>query len=162
MPQTEGHNISPGISWNVVTHVHKERTNDWYWALGLVAVVGAGISLWVGDLLFAIIILIGAGSLGTLAARGPREHGVRIDNKGIAIDGTLYTYSSLKSFWVDKTNPDAPRLYLMTHGIMAPHITLPLDNLGQADQVRSYLRPKIEEVEQEPHFGEHILELIGL
>ena len=63
MPQTEGHNISPGISWNVITHVHKERTNDWYWALGLVSVVGAGISLWVGDLLFAIIILVGAASL---------------------------------------------------------------------------------------------------
>ena len=50
----------------------------------------------------------------------------------------------------------------MTHGIIAPHITLPLENIGQADQVRSFLRNKVEEVEQEPHFGEHFLELIGL
>ena len=50
----------------------------------------------------------------------------------------------------------------MTQGIVAPHITLPLENVAQADQVRSYLRPKLEEVEQEPHFGEHFLELIGL
>ncbi|HUD02785.1 MAG TPA: hypothetical protein VMR46_02050 [Candidatus Paceibacterota bacterium] len=157
MPQTEGHSIS----WDVVTHVHKERTNDWYWALGLVAFAGAALSLWLGDILFSIIIILGAGSLGVLAARGPREHGVHISDKGIAIDGTLYNYRSIKSFWVDK-NPERPRLYLMTQGIVAPHITLPLENVAQADQVRSYLRPKLEEVEQEPHFGEHFLELIGL
>ncbi len=157
MPQTDGHTIS----WDVITHVHKERTADWYWALGLIALVGAGISIWVGNLLFALIIIISAGSLGTLAARGPREHSVHIDQKGISIDGTLYAFRALKSFWVDK-NPDAPRLYLMTHGIMAPHITLPLGDVAQADQVRSYLRSQVTEEEQEPHFGEHILELIGL
>ena len=149
------------ISWDVITHVHKERTVDWYWALGLVALVGAGVSIWVGNLLFALIIVISAGSLGVLAARGPREHRVHIDNHGIAIDGTLYAYRSIKSFWVDK-NPRLPRLYLMTHGIMAPHITLPLDSVGQAEQVRSSMRGKVAEVEQEPHFGEHILEIIGL
>lgn len=157
MPQADGHSIS----WDVVTHVHKERTADWYWALGLVALVAAGLSIWLANILFAIIIVVSAFSLGMLAARGPREHSVHIDNKGIAIDGTLYAYRSLKSFWVDR-HPEDPRLYLMTHGIMAPHITLPLDNAAQAEQVHSYLRTKVEEVEQEPHFGEHILELIGL
>ncbi|HEY5383073.1 MAG TPA: hypothetical protein VIJ88_00765 [Candidatus Paceibacterota bacterium] len=157
MPQTDGNTIS----WDVITHVHKERAADWYWALGLVALVGAGISIFVGNLLFALIIIVGAGSLGTLAARGPREHSVHISDKGVVIDGTLYAFRSLKSFWVDK-NPDNPRLYLMTHGIMAPHITLPLDSVAQADQVRSYLRSKVAEEEQEPHFGEHLLELFGL
>lgn len=157
MPQTDSHSIS----WDVVTHVHKERTTDWYWALGLVALVAAGLSLWLGNFLFAVIIVMAAGSLGMLAARGPREHSVHISQQGVSIDGTLYAYRSIQSFWVDK-HPEYPRLYLMTRGLMAPHITLPLDNTSQADQVRSYLKPHIEEVEQEPHFGEHILELIGL
>ena len=157
MPQSDAHSIS----WDVITHVHKERTADWYWALGLVAIVGAAASVWLGNILFAIIILVAAGSLATLAARGPREHSVHIDNKGITIDGTLFAYRSLKSFWVD-THPEQPRLYLMTRGLMAPHITLPLDSVSQGEQIRSYLRPKVEEVEQEPHVGEHILELIGL
>ena len=77
MPQTEGHSIS----WDVVTHVHKERTNDWYWALGLVPLWVPALSLWVGDILFSIIIILGAGSLGMLAARGPREHGVHISEQ---------------------------------------------------------------------------------
>lgn len=164
MPQADGHTPSsntPAFSWDVITHVHKERSVDWYWALGLVAIVAAAVSLWLGNVLFAVIILVSALSLGMLAARGPREHSVHIDTKGISIDGTLYPYRSLKSFWIDK-HPEYPRLYLMTGGLMAPHITLPLDNDAQAEQIRSYLRSKVEEVEQEPHFGEHILELIGL
>ena len=161
MPQSDAHSTPHSISWDVVTHVHKERTADWYWALGLVAVVAAGVSIWLANILFAIIILVAAGSLGVLAARGPREHNVHISEKGISIDGTLYAYRALKSFWVDK-NPEYPRLYLLTHGIMAPHIMLPLDSTVQGEQIRSYLRPRLEEVEQEPHFGEHILELIGL
>ena len=169
MPQADGYRSSRGteaaptpvFSWDVITHVHKERTADWYWALGLIAVVAAGISMWLGNLLFAIIILVSAGSLGMLAARGPREHSVHVSERGISIDGTVYAYTSLKSFWVDN-HPEQPRLYLMTYGVMAPHITLPLDDQTQGEQVRSYLVSRVEEVEQEPHFGEHILELIGL
>ncbi len=157
MQDPDGHSIS----LDVITHVHKERTADWYWALGLVALVAAGISIWLGNILFAIIIVISAFSLGMLAARGPREHSVHISDKGVSIDGTLYAYRSIKSFWIDR-HPEYPRLYLMTHGIMAPHITLPLESESQGEQIHSYLKTKIEEVEQEPHFGEHILELIGL
>jgi hypothetical protein len=60
--------------WSVITHEHRERTTDWYWALGLVAIAGAVASVFFGNTLLAIIILLGAGSIGFLAIRGPREH----------------------------------------------------------------------------------------
>ena len=141
--------------------MHKEHSVDWYWGLGVIATLGALVSVWVGNPLFAIIIIISAASLGMLVARGPREHQVHIDNRGVAIDGTLYPFRSLQSFWVDD-NPDNPRLYLMTTGIFAPHITLPLDNASQAGQVHSVLRRVVAEVEQAPHFGEHVANLLGL
>lgn len=157
MPEAHGQTIA----WTVITHVHKDRTTDWYWGLGVIAVAGAALSVWLGNILFALIILVGAGSIGALLARGPREHGVRIDNRGIAIDGTLYPFKSLKSFWVDR-HPDAPRLYLMTQGIMTPHIMLPLESVAQADQIHSVLKRVVDEKEQQPHFGEHLAELFGL
>jgi hypothetical protein len=157
MPEAQGQTIA----WTVITHVHKERTTDWYWGLGVIAIVGAALSIWLGNILFALIIIVGAGSIGALLARGPREHGVRIDNRGIAIDGTLYPFKSLKSFWVDR-HPDDPRLYLMTQGIMTPHIMLPLEGVAQADQIHSVLKRVVEEKEQQPHFGEHLAELFGL
>jgi hypothetical protein len=149
------------IAWEVLTHVHRERTNDWYWALGLIAVVAAGLSVWLGNLLFGILILLCAGSIAALAMRGPREHSVEIDPRGVSVDGTLYPYRTLKSFWVD-ANPDYPRLYLTTGGIIMPHMALPLDDASHAEVVRAYLYPRLEEVEQEPHLGEHVAHLLGL
>ncbi|MDE1924895.1 MAG: hypothetical protein KGH79_01800 [Patescibacteria group bacterium] len=157
MPEAQGQTIS----WDVITHMHKERTADWYWGLGVITFVAAAISIWLGNLLFALILVIGAGSIGALLARGPREHGVRIDSRGVAIDGTLYPFKSLKSFWVDR-HPEDPRLYLMTSGIMSPHVTLPLESIAQAGQVHSMLKRVVEEKEQEPHFGEYLAELFGL
>ncbi len=149
------------IAWNVLTHVHRERTNDWYWALGLIAVVAAGLSIWLGNLLFGILILLCAGSIGALAMRGPREHSVEIDSRGISIDGTLYPYRTLKSFWVD-ANPEYPRLYLTTGGILNPQMALPLDDEYHAQVVHAYLVDRLSVDEQEPHLGEHVVYLLGL
>lgn len=149
------------IAWEVLTHVHRERTNDWYWALGLTAVVAAALSIWLGNLLFGILILLCAGSIGALAMRGPREHMVEIDSRGISVDGTLYPYQTIKSFWVD-ANPEYPRLFLTTGGVIMPHMALPLDDADHAHTVHDYLAPRLEEVEQEPHLGEHIAHMLGL
>jgi hypothetical protein len=154
-------NREQAISWTVITHVHKEHSVDWYWSVGIIAVVAAGVSIWLGNLLFAIVILVGIGSLGALFMRGPREHSVRIDSRGVSVDGTLYPFRAIESFWVER-NLDYPRLYLTTRGIVSPHMMLPLDNAAQAEQVRSYLKRVVEEKEQDPHFGEHLAEMFGL
>ena len=60
-----------GISWSVDTHEHRDHSTDWYWGLGLLAIAGAGLALFFGNLLFAVIIVMAAGSIGVLALRGP-------------------------------------------------------------------------------------------
>ncbi len=155
--------------FTVETHEHRERSADWYWALGLGALLGAGISIFFGNVLLAIILVIGAASIGFLAARGPREHQVRIDSRGIAVDGTLYPYRTLQSFWIDDGGEwehlpagREPRLYITTGSFLAPRFTIPLQSPAQAGQVRAYLRTRAHEEEQHPHFGEQVAELLGL
>ena len=156
------------ITWDVHSHEHQERSTDWFWGLGLAAAAGAALSIFLGNVLLAIILILGAGSIGVLALRGPREHAVRIDSRGISIDGTLYRHASLRSFWVDEERENMPdhkkhaHLYIATNGIVAPHFTLPLEGAAHADQVRAYLRRYVKEEEQGPHFSEHLAELLGL
>jgi hypothetical protein len=152
------------ISWQVETHVHKDRSVDWYWGLGLGAVVAAAISLLLGNLLFALILLLGAGSIATLVARGPREHWVRVDSRGVSLDGTLYRYTSVQSFWIEHADgaQREPRLLLSTNGIFSPQIVVPLGNSTRAANVRTMLKRFATEEEQEPHLGEHLAELFGL
>lgn len=149
------------ISWSVVTHTHKERSADWYWAFGLFTLGGIALSIFFTNYMLAIILVLGMGSIGILAARGPREHNVRIDKRGIAIDGTLYIYRTIQSFWVEEET-DEPRLFITTSGLLSPHITIPLDHPEHADEVRAYLREILTEEEQRPHFGEHLAEMFGL
>lgn len=149
------------ITWHVTTHEHKERTTDWYWALGLLTLVGVAVSIYFSNVLLAIILGVGGTFIGVLVIRGPREHTVKIDKRGIAMDGTLYPYSAIHSFWVEE-DADTPRLFLLTSSLLAPHITIPLDDVSHGAQVRTFLKKRLEEVEQQPRFGEHVAELLGL
>ncbi len=149
------------ISWEVTTHVHRERSNDWYWGLGIITVVGAIVSIVLGNVLFAIVLVLGLGSVGVLMARGPRQHSVHIDARGISIDGTLHPFRSIQTFWVEQ-HTEQPRLLLTMHSIIAPHIALPLPGKAEGGQIRSFLKRVVEEEEQEPHLGEHLAEMFGL
>lgn len=157
-----------GITWHVLTHEHRDRSADWYWALGIFAIGGAAASIYFGNILLAIILVVGAGSIGVLAVRGPREHMVRVDKRGVTLDGTLYPYKSIQSFWVaiEENVPEdvQPRaqLFLTTNGFLHPYITIPLDDMEHAKGVRELLSQYSEEEEQYPHFGEQLAELFGL
>jgi hypothetical protein len=156
-----------GIAWIVHTHEHQERSVDWYWTLGGLAVAGAVLSIIFGNVLLAAILLIGAGSIGTLAARGPRTHWVKIDVRGITMDGTLYPYASLHSFWVESSDAEGTEgepgnLLVTTRSILHPQLVIPLVEHSRAGAVRSYLKRRMEEEEQHPHLGEVVAQLIGL
>jgi hypothetical protein len=151
------------ISWHVLTHEHREHSTDWYWGLGLGAVAAAGISLFFGNMLFALIIVIGMGSIAVLAARGPREHGVRIDSRGISLDGTLYRFSSIQSFWIQPEDASREaRMLVTTNGVFSPQLVIPLGHMTRAQNVRAFMRRYAQEVEQEAHLGEHLAEIFGL
>jgi hypothetical protein len=159
------------LVWHVSTHEHRDHTADWYWGLALASLAGIIVSIWLGNFLLAVIIALAALSIVTLSMRGPREHQVRIDGRGVTIDGTLYRYSNIQSFWVavDEPLPERshelqPRiwLYITTSGYLHPHITIPIESMHQGHEVRDRLLKFVDEEEQHPHFGEHLAELLGL
>lgn len=157
------------ISWQVVTHNHRTHSSDWYWSVGLATLAGIALSVYFANYMLAVILLVGIGSIAILSVRGPRTHSVKLDARGISIDGSLHPYRSVQSFWVmiEGEHDDQPAdaeafLLLTTEGILSPHITIPLDDASHAQSVRTYLRQFVEEEEQWPHMGERLAELIGL
>lgn len=151
------------IVWHVLTHEHKEHSADWYWAVGLLTLLGAVLSVYFGNILLALILIIGAGSIVVLKIRGPREHQVTVDARGTTLDGTLYPWKNIHSFWVNKDESRGDLcVYLTTHSWIMPRITVPLDNMAHAEQVEAYMKRFAPEEEQWPHFGEHLAELLGL
>ena len=157
------------FEWEGVEYEHRERGADWYWALGLLAVVGIGVSIYFSNILLAIILALGFGSIIFLSIRGPREHDVALTPRGIDIDGTLYRYPAVRSFWVaiedipdDAEYEPRVRLFLSIPSLLHPRFMLPLADVDHAEEVRDYLLNYLEEAEQEPHFAEHVAEILGI
>ncbi len=150
----------PAISWSVLTHEHTERSADWYWTLGVLAVAGAIAAVFFSNILLACILIIGAGSIGFLAARGPREHMVRIDERGISVDGTLYPYGSIHSFSIAE-EPHKPELILTVKSFLTPRILLSLEGTSP-ETIRSRLEQYIEETEAEARLSDSLAEIFGL
>lgn len=154
-----------GIAWIVHTHEHKDRSTDWYWTLGLVAVVGAALAMYFKNPLLAGIILIAAGSLGTLVARGPRTHWVRVTSRGVVMDGTLYPWESVHSFYIEPFNAEAGqsgRLLVTMKSYLTPQLVLNTEEPSRAAALRTFMKKYAQEEEQEPHLGEHLAEIFGL
>jgi hypothetical protein len=148
------------LSWEAPAHEHTERSNDWYWALGVLAVAGAVISLLLGNPLFSVIIALAALSLGMLAARGPRSYQIELDPRGITVDDSLYLFRSLESFWIDTETRDTPHLILTSRAVLVPQLVLPLAGVDPHD-VRDILIRYIEEKEQYESPFTRVAELFG-
>ncbi len=150
-----------GIQWSVDTHEHHERSIDWYWGLGLGSLAAAALAVFLGNVLLAVIIFLASGSLGVLVYRGPREHTVGVNPRGVSMDGTLYRWSGIDSFWIEQDKRD-PHLLITTQGILHPQLVIPLNDPNRRESVRAYLRRYIKEEEQHPHMGHHVAQMLGL
>lgn len=148
------------IGWRAPTHEKGDRSTDWYWALGIIGVCGALAAVLLGNVLFAVIIGVGALSLGVLVAREPREHDVRIEVQGITVDGDFYPWESLRSFWV-APGRNATRLFVTTGGIVHPHLVLAIHEPADPQDVYDYLSIFLPE-EESHSLGTLAAELLGL
>ncbi len=147
------------------THEHKDHSTDWYWGLGIGALAGAGISIFLGNILLAFIIVLAAGSIGTLALRGPRTHWVRVDTRGVSMDGTLYRWDAIHSFWLepfDTEHHQHGRLLITTASYVSPQLVIPTEEPSRASALRTFMKKYATEEEQHPHLGEHVAEIFGL
>ena len=147
------------LQWIAPAHLKTHRTTDWYWALGIIAIFGTVACVIWGNILFAIIIALGAIMIIVMAIREPRELEIEITPDGIHIDHDFYPYPSIYSFWVADYAAQ-PKLFLSTTGLIHPHITIPLTPDAQSHHVRSYLEQYLPE-ESGHSLGSFLAEFLG-
>ena len=59
------------LQWSVVEYEEKERSADWFWALGIIIVAGSIAAIIFGDFFFAILLVVGGACLAMFAVRKP-------------------------------------------------------------------------------------------
>lgn len=147
------------LRWSAYEHEHIERGSDWYWALGVIAVSAALTAVLFSNVLFAILILVAAGTIGLTASRPPELHEFELSDKGIRIGNDFHPYDSIISFWVDE-ELESPLLLVDTTTFMSPNLIIPIGDMTP-ESVRSYLRPYAAETPMKEPLSHKILEFFG-
>ncbi|HEY0010992.1 MAG TPA: hypothetical protein VGB97_03755 [Candidatus Paceibacterota bacterium] len=120
---------TPLYEWTGEQYSFEERGTDWYWALGIVSIAIAVTSVLFGNILLALVILTGTGTIALQAAKQPRLHHFAVYDDGIAIDDNLYQFEDMRDFsvleFIDTNQP--PALSIKTNHVLAPHLWIPIN-----------------------------------
>ncbi|MEX0652468.1 MAG: hypothetical protein WD509_02970 [Candidatus Paceibacterota bacterium] len=149
------------IRWQGYEYTHHEKSGDWFWALGIIALSSAITAIIFKNILFALLILIGAFTLALFASKKPHLNHFEITRRGVTINNTLYSFSSLESFWIDEDEHGHHTLLLKSQHLLTPFIIIPLHTDADPEDVRNLLLTKLEEEELEEPVLHRVLEFFG-
>jgi hypothetical protein len=142
-------------------HNHGEKTPDWFWSVGIIAVAGAILAIYFSNLLFALVILLGAFTSIMASHTPPRLLKYEIGRRGVKVGDTLYPFSTLESFWVIDEEID-DRIIIKSEKFLMPYIVVPFDSTETgADDIRDYLLDYINEEELHEPAAQKIMERLG-
>lgn len=153
------------ISWQAPVHEHREHSTDWYWVVGIITVALAASFIIVGNILLALIILIGIGTLLLHMKHPPHRENFEISRKGIRAGNKLYVWNSLEAFWIleeHKTENEhiQPKLLLISERPFMPQIVIPLDD-APLEEIHEALSGRLQEVPQAEPFPSRIMRKLG-
>jgi hypothetical protein len=149
------------IIWHHHEHAHIERSVDWYWSVGIVAIGSIILCLFFKQFLFALIIILFVVIVFQNSKRVPPLLKFEITRKGVRAGNTAYPYSMLESFWVEDTE-FRDVLLLRTKKPFSPILVIPFDSTETNPEVmRDYLLDYLHEEELEEPLSHILMEKLG-
>ncbi len=148
------------ISWQIEEYSHKEKTNDWYWALGIIAAFSCAIAVIYNDILFGVFIILGAAILGFYAKRPPEVIDIMIDETGVTIRKYLYAFEKLKGFAIH-THEGGSFLLIESGRTLIPVISIALPQDLDTDALVEFLSEKLPEKKLEEPISHRLMEHLG-
>lgn len=147
------------IEWDAHEYEHKERSQDWFWAVSIISVSLAIASVIFGNIILGILVLVSVFALALFINRPPENVHIVVDEKGISRGNIHYPYSTLDSYWLDTEHPH-PKIILRSEKLLMPLIVVPI---GESDAKRldETLSQFLPEKYHTLPFVEKILEYLG-
>jgi hypothetical protein len=147
------------ISWNAPAHFYVDKRPDWYWAVGIITLAIAAVCLIFGQIITGIFVVVAAVALVLHASKPPRHIYCKVNDRGIVIDGVLYPFLTLESFWIPH-DIVPPKIIIKSHKTFMPFIVIFIEEVDP-EQVREIMLKYIAETEHREPFLKHLLEGLG-
>lgn len=153
------------LEWSALEYEEKERSADWFWALGIIVVTSSIAAIIYANYFFAVLLILSGCLLGFFAIKKPEMVFYELNNQGLKIKTRLYLYENIKSFWVQTERSGEkklkPTLFIKSQRAFMPIISIPIEN-NLAENIRSILLSKnVPEEEMKEHMSEKIMESLG-
>ncbi len=146
------------MAWLGLEYEYHEKGTDWYWWVGLLAIIFFGIAVWQHSFLFAFLVLLGWFTVVLYAIRPPQAVSFAITERGIMIGNKLYFWHDLKSFWIFYDPPLRKELSVISKKTFVPPLRIPLDEEDPVE-IRAIIRKFIPEIEEEESLIDNLARL---
>ena len=139
------------VEWEGREYDHSQKSADWYWALGIIAVAGTIAAALFGNVLLALLIVIAVSAIAFHATKEPPLHTFRLVDTGLMIGDSLHPFERMISFSVleDIEGELPPVLSIKAESWHSPHLVIPLAGVD-ADLVYTHFLHHVDEGEH-PH-----------
>ena len=150
------------ISWEAHDHIKREKTSDWFWAVGIIAVGVIILAIYFNNLLFALLIALAVFTLFIQKHTPPQMIGFELNQRGVVVRDVLYPFTTLESFnVVDEDGFDRDRIIFKSKKVFMPLIVVPVEKAVDLETARMFLIEHIKEEDiQEPTF-QKIMDRLG-
>ena len=153
------------LIWSALEYEEKERSKDWFWALGIIVVTSSLASIIFENYFFAALLTLSGFLLGFFAVKKPDLVTYELNSQGLVIRNRLYPYENIKSFWIQIDMGGEinlkPILFIHSERVFMPILSIPIDETLAPDIHATMLAKNIAEVEMREHASEKIMEVLG-
>lgn len=150
------------FSWEAPQYDERPKGADWYWIAGILAVAGIVLSIIARNYLLAVLLALGIVLIFYYASRTPHVVTIKLTQKGLVIDGMLYRYKNIISFWVYETPEQSHRMILHVDRQYLPYFTIPVPKNVDHDELRMFMKRYTAEVEKREPTLDAIMRHVGL
>lgn len=150
------------LLWSGYEFEYREKSSDWYWAVGIIAVSIAVASAIYGNPLFAVFIAAAGFFLLMTANRKPRFIDYELTDKGLLINGNLRPHVDFHAFWIAESKYHPPKLLLQSNRLANPIMIIPIEtDYVDAATIRDFLLDYVPEERINEPFSIRFLEFLG-
>jgi len=146
--------------WHAAEGATVRKSRNWYIAIGVIAVGGAVASFIAGDVLFSLLILLGAFAL--MLAGAPRPESKRafaISERGFHIDSQLVPWERASAFCIREGEP---MVLVVETGSILGTVSIPLTSIDFRAVRTEFKNHNVEEVEALGSLSASIARSLGL
>ncbi len=148
------------LKWEALEYEYIPKSNNWFWSVGIIAASAALASILLGNMLFAILVMIAALSIILYGVKRPKKVMFSFASRGFQIGNRLYPYENLRSFWIHYEPPAKKLMTIEPKKLFMPTMLIPLGN-ADPNIIREHLLKFLKEERHEESITQTISRLLG-